>query len=153
MKLSDASKATREMLDKHGRTEVEVVINRRLTRTFGQYCWNRITGERMIQLSSKLVQLNTDERVLRTIAHEVAHALTEGQGHNSVWRAKCLELGGDGQTMYTVRDTIVPHVSRSSRMYRLVCDDCGYSGGRYRRRMTGYRHKRCGGNLTSIELT
>lgn len=35
----------------------------------------------------------TAAQVEETILHELAHALTPGEGHNKVWRAKAIELG------------------------------------------------------------
>lgn len=32
-----------------------------------------------------------------TILHEIAHILTKGHGHDSVWRKKFIELGGNGK--------------------------------------------------------
>lgn len=128
------------------------MINPRLTRTFGRYRYSRIGGEKRIELSGKLVDMNTEERVMRTIIHEVAHALTEGHGHDAVWKRKCIELGGDGIARYSVTDTNIPHVSRSSKRYRLECVRCGYGGGCYRRRMNGYSHRGCGGRMESVEI-
>lgn len=150
---SEASKMTRDLLNQFGLEHVEVVFNPRLTRTFGRYSWNRLTGRRVIELSSRMVEINSEERVMRTIRHEVAHALTEGHGHDNVWKRKCLEIGGDGQARYTTVDTNTIERVRSARLYTLRCEKCGYTGGRYRRRMTGYYHKRCMGQLTSIELS
>jgi len=152
MNVLDAVKITRAELDKHGLTEVRVVVNNRLTRAFGRYRYSRLVDDRRIELSRKLVELNDEKRVTRTILHEVAHALTEGHGHDRVWKAKCLEIGGDGIARYSVIDTNIPQVARSSKLYTLECQDCGYRGGRYRRRMTGYRHRTCKGELLSVEL-
>ena len=153
MLRNDASRLTRELLDKHGLTEVEVVINPRLTRTFGQYKWSWLPNTRkVIELSGKLIDMNDEARVLKTIRHEVAHALTEGHKHDSVWRDKCIELGGDGVPRYSEVDTHIPEVTRSTKLYRLECARCGVTGRRYRRRMTGYTHRICGGEMLNIEL-
>lgn len=152
MNVLDAVKITRAELDKHGLTEVRVVVNNRLTRAFGRYRYHRLNDDRRIELSRKLVELNDEARVTRTILHEVAHALTEGHGHDRVWKAKCLEIGGDGIARYSVIDTNIPQVAKSSKLYTLKCEDCGFTGGRYKRRMTGYRHRGCRGNLINIEL-
>lgn len=153
MNVLDAVKITRKELDKHGLTEVRVVVNNRLTRAFGRYRYSRLVdSDKRIELSRKLVELNDEARVTRTILHEVAHALTEGHGHDRVWKAKCIEIGGDGIARYSVIDTNIPQVSRSSKLYKLQCKDCGYSGGRYRRRMNNYRHRVCGGDMVSVEI-
>ena len=152
MRKTDASTATRKLLNEHGLDHMEVVFNGRLTRAFGRYRRTMYPERRWIELSSKLVEMNSEERVMRTIIHEVAHALTEGHGHDRVWKAKCLELGGDGIARYSTVDTNIPQVARSSKLYRLECVDCNYTGGRYRRKMNGYRHRGCGGDMISIEI-
>lgn len=149
MNVLDAVKITRAELDKHGLTEVRVVVNGRLTRAFGRYRYSRLyPNDKRIELSRKLVELNDVERVTRTILHEVAHALTEGHGHDNVWKAKCIEIGGDGIPRYSVIDTNIPE----AKVYTLTCDGCGYTGGRYRRKMTGYMHRTCGANMTAVAL-
>lgn len=153
MNVLDAVKITRAELDKHGLVNVGVVLNPRLTRAFGRYRYSRLTAsDKRIELSKKLVELNDVERVTRTILHEVAHALTEGHGHDSVWKAKCREIGGDGIARYSVIDTNIPQASRSSKLYTLKCEKCNYGGGRYRRKMNNYSHRGCGGKMHSVEL-
>lgn len=50
-----------------------------------------------ISLSKKLLSLWTLEQARLVILHEIAHALTPGHRHDSVWRQKCLEIGGNGE--------------------------------------------------------
>jgi hypothetical protein len=86
---------------------------------------------------------------------EIAHALTKGHGHDRVWKAKCVEIGGKGLTYYNEGDRNVYNpnpTKRSNKIYQLECQECGYTGGRYRRRMNGYRHRGCGGDMESVEL-
>lgn len=151
MNITRARQILREELDKHELYHVEAKMNGRLTSVFGRYRYSRL-GHKSIELSTKLVQINDVERVRLTILHEVAHALTEGHGHDNVWKAKLLEIGGDGKRCYSSSDTNTIERVRSSKLYTLECQGCGYTGGRYRRRMNNYRHKRCGGDLISIEL-
>lgn len=152
MNISDAQRMLREELDKHELYSVEVKMNNRLTTVFGRYRYSRLYNHKSIELSTKLVTINNEERVRLTILHEVAHALTEGHGHDIVWKAKLLEIGGDGKRCYSSIDTNTIERTRSSKLYTLKCQDCDYTAGRYRRRMNNYRHRGCGGNLISVEL-
>lgn len=153
MNITDAKRMLREELDKHELYHVEVKMNNRLTSAFGRYRYNRLSNYKVVELSTKLVEINEPERVKLTILHEVAHALTEGHGHDSVWRAKLLEIGGDGKRCYDSSDTNTLATRRSSRTYVLECQKCGYTGQRrYRREMNGYRHVGCGGDLLSIGI-
>jgi len=46
-----------------------------------------------IRLCWEYVEGSGEEKVLDTIKHEIAHALTPRHGHDDVWKAKCHELG------------------------------------------------------------
>ena len=53
------------------------------------------SSEKTITLSRPLTILNSCAQVRDTILHEIAHALTPGDGHGVKWRAKCREIGAD----------------------------------------------------------
>lgn len=153
MNTTEAQRLLREQLDKHELYHVEARMNGRLTRAFGRYKYNTLYGNRSVELSTPLVKINDRDRVLKTILHEIAHALTEGHGHDRVWQAKLLEIGGDGKRCYNRTDTNVIETRRSSKLYKLVCQECGADNfGRYRRRMNKYIHPHCGGKLLSVEI-
>lgn len=54
------------------------------------YCrrWGKI-----IAIQAHFFFAMTADQVEETILHELAHALTPGEGHSAVWRAKAIELG------------------------------------------------------------
>ena len=152
MNKVQAHRLLREMMDEHGLTEVKAEMNPRLTSAFGRYRYSMLYG-RKIELSSKLVEINDEDRVRLTILHEIAHALTEGHGHDAVWRAKLLEIGGDGKRCYSSSNTNTIERARSTRQYKLECVNCEYRGQRvYKRKMTGYYHRGCGGKLENVEV-
>lgn len=72
-------------------------------------CFGRCYQSRKtIHMSKPLCTVNERERVLRTILHEIAHALVGcSHGHDRVWKAKCIEIGGDGRRCYTEDNTNV----------------------------------------------
>ena len=54
--------------------------------------------ERVISLSSYLMDQRSYEDTLNTITHEVAHAIVgAGHDHDYVWARKHREVGGDGK--------------------------------------------------------
>jgi predicted SprT family Zn-dependent metalloprotease len=64
-------------------------------------------GSKRITISYKLASINTEERVIKTALHEIAHALVgHRHHHDAVWRATCLRIGGDGERCYTDRNTV-----------------------------------------------
>lgn len=141
-----------DKLAEHGLVEWRYRRNDRLTRTAGRCRY----GYNLIELAGWFIDHNTEEEIELTIAHEVAHALTKGHGHDRVWARKCIELGGNGQQYYNMGNRRVQNPNRrrtSNRIYTLKCESCGYTGGRYRRKMTGYLHRGCGGGLLNVELT
>ena len=117
MNLIKTEKLANELLKKHG------LINKgwrfefdNATRRFGccKYRSKRIT------LSKKLTELNDEENVLDTILHEIAHALTPSHHHDSVWRAKALEIGCDGNRCYSSDEVVTPESK-----YIAKCSGCG----------------------------
>lgn len=76
---------------------------------------------KFIGLSSVLIELNTEAEVLDTILHEIAHALTRGDGHGRRWKAKCVELGCRPTRCYTSVEKETP-----SLRYQAVCGVCKF---------------------------
>ncbi len=131
MNITRAKQILREELDKHELYHVEVKMNNRLTSAFGRYRWNRLSNYKVVELSTKLVEINDEDRVRLTILHEVAHALTEGHGHDIVWKRKLLEIGGDGKRCYSSIDTNT--IERTRTLYQAYCQEHGNRGRTYRR--------------------
>lgn len=96
--LANLFDRTRELLREHGCTEYITVDWHRGTRRLGAaHEWfgrvHRITYSRQVMLGVSRAQM------FDTMTHEVAHVLVGGSkhGHDGVWRAKHLELGGSGK--------------------------------------------------------
>ena len=93
-------------------------------------------GSRRIGLSKPLTQANEEAQVRDTILHEIAHALVGvGHGHNSVWKAKCVEIGAKPERCYTEEDT-----NMIAGKYRAVCGGCGKTYDRHKRLPKGRRY-------------
>lgn len=88
MDLHQAKQLTLELMTKHNLNDWSFrFINTR--RILGR-CDH---SEKCIELSS-IYCLNHEYNLIRdTILHEIAHALTRGHGHDSVWKRKCIEIG------------------------------------------------------------
>jgi len=84
-------------------------------------------GVKQIGISRPLAELNTFENMLLTIIHEIAHALTKS-GHNRIWKALCLSLGGDGERTYSSANTVIPR-----KNYIGQCPGCNKTIHRFRR--------------------
>ena len=115
MKLSDAKKLAVSLIKGHGLTEWSFEFDRAVRR-FG--CCH--FKDKKITLSSKLVELNSEEQVTDTILHEIAHALVgRGHGHNRVWRRQALSIGCSGARCYS------NEVAQPTLKYTLTCPNCG----------------------------
>jgi predicted SprT family Zn-dependent metalloprotease len=82
-------------------------------------------------LSRMLTLLNDEAEVVDTILHEIAHALTPGDGHGPAWKAACLRIGAKPVRCYT--DETVASPPRRVARFALGCPRCQWSQPRYRR--------------------
>ena len=132
MNIIKAQQMLRQELDNHGLYRVEAKLNNRLTNAFGRYKYSTYHQYyKVVELSTKLVEINDEARVRMTILHEIAHALTEGHNHDEVWRRKCLEIGGDGERCYSYHNTNT--IERKRKIYQAFCPEHGDRGRFYKR--------------------
>lgn len=82
----------------------------------------------VISLSRHLTRLNDEDEVRDTLLHEIAHALTPGDGHGRKWKAKCLEIGAKPERCYQAEE-----VEQTLAPYYLYCKHCGIEQPRFRR--------------------
>ena len=93
MEVTRALATGRRLLREHGLDDWTIVADRAKTRA--GVCR---FGRRQIGISAPLTVLHSEEEVLDTILHEIAHALVGPQhGHDAVWRAKAREIGCSGE--------------------------------------------------------
>ncbi len=95
----------REVLGRHNLTSWHVQLDNAVSRT-----GLASSSRRTISLSRHFIRLNEPERWMQTILHEVAHAIVgTSHGHDRIWRAKLLEIGGDGRRTSSTKTTnVVP---------------------------------------------
>ncbi len=64
-------------------------------------CKCRVFGEGIIKgeiiLNRHHVENSSEDEVLETILHEIAHAITPGAGHVKIWQETSKSIGGNGQ--------------------------------------------------------
>lgn len=76
--------------------------------------------KKVISLSKHFVNLNSDDKILDVILHEIAHALTpEDKGHGRAWKAMCLKVGA-------IPETCKADVTLAQHTWELRCR-CGCS--------------------------
>ena len=96
----------------------------RAKKRFG-FCSER---RKVISLSIPLCVLNDIEPVKDTILHEIAHALVGNhQGHNNVWKRKCIEIGAKPERCFDSNDAVMPPMR-----YSATCKGCGKVYGKAR---------------------
>jgi predicted SprT family Zn-dependent metalloprotease len=76
---------------------------------------------KVIGLSTKLVDINNEERVKNTILHEIAHAIAGYKaGHGVEWKMVCIRIGAKPERCYSTENTNTPQLK-----YYAKCGACG----------------------------
>ena|ERR1022692_257858 len=91
MDTNSAALLIRQKMNEHGLNDWDWKFTNAI-RKFGS-CSHRM---KTIILSKPLTELCTDDEVKDTILHEIAHALCPKEGHNEIWKAMAIQLGGSG---------------------------------------------------------
>jgi predicted SprT family Zn-dependent metalloprotease len=117
MNIESAKYLAFKLMTQHGliMTGWNLVIDNAVKR-FGR-CSYRL---RQINLSGPLIELNDESEVRDVILHEIAHALTKGDGHGARWKAKCVEIGCRPVRCYTT-----DNVTQPAMRYQATCGGCG----------------------------
>lgn len=114
---------TLALLAENGVTDWTVTISDKLsasTAAQANLLFNEITY-------SSIYVRGADEKLWQNTAkHEVAHVLTPGHLHDRVWKAKFVELGGDGKN-----HSIAPllKVNVGEKRWIATCPNCGHQYG------------------------
>ena len=142
----DAQELARELMRRHGLFEAGWRFwFDHARRRFG--CCHY--GRKVITLSRSLTLLNAEPEVRDTLLHEIAHALTPGDGHGRKWRAKCREIGARPARCYA--DGAVVSPARRPARYEWGCRACGWWVQRRRRTRRRFVCAKCRGGLVYRE--
>ncbi len=97
-----------------------------------------IYNKKIISLSLHFVKVATSEDIRNALLHEIAHALVgHCHGHDSVWKAKALEIGCNARRCYE-KPFFTPKwimfcpngcfkISRQRKNKKLICKSCKVS--------------------------
>ena len=130
MNLYAARDLARALMTRHGLADWQFLFDHARWR-FGS-CQPR---RKRITLSRVLTLLNDESEIRDTILHEIAHALTPGDGHGNRWKAACVKIGARPTRCYS--DERVASPPRRPARFRIGCPVCGWWADRHRRS----RHK------------
>lgn len=127
---------TRSAMNDHGLHHWVIRIDRARKR-LGQCDHNK----KQLSFSREYIELGSQENILKTVLHEIAHALVgPNHGHDKVWANKCAEIGYPNPTRCTASD----HIKQLDFKIVLVCESCGHEFGRQRQLKHHISNYRCG---------
>ena len=134
MNINNALVLADEMLNKHIELKSWTVKSNNRKRSFGLCNYRK----KEIQLSTILTPSMSIIAITETIIHEIAHALCPNHNHDRVWKAKCIELGGDGNRCGGSNKFENGEIGRNELMqqvakYTLTCPVCGSESHRHRK--------------------
>jgi predicted SprT family Zn-dependent metalloprotease len=114
---------TKALLSDHGCEGWAVKVNGRLTRAFGVAKF----GRKEIHISRQLAEINSWERTLDTIRHEVAHVIAGPKaGHGPEWKKACALTGAAPRRCFSAQDTVI--VEKKGGWVGF-CEGCGQKVG------------------------
>ena len=104
-----------------------------------------------IYLSKHYVKLNSEELIVDTILHEIAHALTPNdKGHGLSWKLKCAEIGA--MPVAVKRSMGIKQVEGK---WKAKCPnpECDFISSRHRKPHSRYRYScnKCSGRYFNSE--
>jgi predicted SprT family Zn-dependent metalloprotease len=140
MDTAEAALLARNLMDKHGLAHVPLKWSRG-KKSMGHTSFCRETLEvQSISLSRLFVEVLTDEEIIDTILHEIAHALVGIRaGHGPVWKAKARELGATPKAGFKATATPTPKYTtrcpkghrRTANRLPLRVKSCGKCSSRF----------------------
>ncbi|MEX2540753.1 MAG: SprT-like domain-containing protein [Trueperaceae bacterium] len=123
MQLDETRALALRLMQEHGLADWTFGFDR-AKRRLGA-CW---LHRKRITLSRDFVALNDLTVVRDVVLHEIAHALTPGDGHGRVFKRKARELGCSGSSCISGSSVV-----SSPPRFILECPHCGRSWPRYRK--------------------
>lgn len=126
--LAEVERHARALMTLHGVGSLKFEFDNHKKR-IGAMHYRRVNGlvlPEKITVSKHYASILTMDEIRETVLHEIAHALTPGDGHGPKWRAKAREFG--------IRP--VPRKATSARpkaTWTGVCGNCGEVRAEYHR--------------------
>lgn len=90
MNRNTATQICRAELNKHGLKHWSVRLTTDIKQSFLGMCDHK---SQCIILNAHHIDIHPEAEIIDTILHEIAHALTPGSAHNSIWSSKAREIG------------------------------------------------------------
>ena len=116
-----------------------VVVNTRFRKTLGRVCYDECGELEKIEFSAQLLEYGTEQCIIDTILHELAHAFVyletgEHHGHDATFRAMCARLGTVNNGMYA-KGQVYEKPREEFYKYTLKCSCCD--------KVVGHRSRAC----------
>lgn len=124
MEIKNAEMMALELMRKHGLYEAKWSLDFDNSVSRLGYCSYKL---KKISLSRHATMVNSQEEVLNTILHEIAHALVgPGYHHGPIWKAKAREIGCNAERTGKIE-------VQAPAKYKVTCTSCSRVYNFYRR--------------------
>lgn len=119
MKINEVTTLARQLMEQHGVGHLKLTVNG-TKRALGQ-CYRYGNTPTEIRLSKHWMSHLSEDKVRDTILHEIAHALTPGDGHGYRWKAMCRKIGANPNRTADLPRDIVISLQEKIANYKAVC--------------------------------
>ncbi len=80
-------------------------------------------NSRTIQISKPIFKFLSEAEIRDTILHEIAHAITPGDGHGTLWKQCCIKIGANPKRLASIDKKTLEKIRDSFKYYIIFLNE------------------------------